>query len=324
MRIGYFGDGPWATIALEKLAPRDDVEIAFIVPRYHSLDDGLTVWAERLDVPLKIVKNVNYQDFVDWVRQQKVDLLVSMSFDQIVRGSIRDTAPLGFINCHAGALPFYRGRNTLNWAIINGEERFGVTVHHIDDGIDTGDIIIQRFDDISPTDDYGTILTKAETLCAETLVEAIVGIAADNAQRTEQASIHPVGFYCGRRRPGDEWIDWSWTSERIHNFIRGITSPGPGARTRKKEKEIALLRSGLIENAPAYLGTCGEVIGIDSDGIVVKTGDTTLRLLSVAEIDIHGQLGEKKIPRYAIGTRFGAEAREGSGLGLSQADGAAK
>jgi methionyl-tRNA formyltransferase len=304
MRIGYFGDGPWADMALERIAQQDDIQVSFIVPRFQSPDTRLKAWAERLGVPLKIAKNVNDKEFVDWVRKQEVDLLVSMSFDQIVRGPIRDAAPLGFINCHAGALPFYRGRNTLNWAIINGEKRFGVAVHHIDDGIDTGDIILQKFGEISTHDDYGSLLTKAEILCADMLVEALGEIGKGSAQRLPQTSIHAVGFYCGRRRPGDEWIDWSWSSERIHNFIRGITLPGPGARTLKGGDELAVLRSSLIDDAPSYIGTCGEVVGIDSEGIVVKTGDTSLRLTTVSETDDRGELGELKTPKYAIGLRL--------------------
>lgn len=107
-----------------------------------------------------------------------------MSFDQILKRGILAAAPLGVVNCHAGALPFYRGCNPINWAIINGETRFGVTVHAVDEGIDTGDVILQTFAPIGPDDTYADRLAAAHGLCADTLHEALVSIADGTARRT--------------------------------------------------------------------------------------------------------------------------------------------
>ncbi len=306
MKIGFFGDGPWAHLALERVAGLESVTVVFIVARHEAPDPVLRNRAEELQVPFHSFADVNAPDAVEEIARFGADLLVSMSFNQILKADILAAAPKGFINCHAGALPFYRGRNPLNWALINGEDRFGVTVHHVDLGIDTGDIILQRFAEIAPDDTYGTVLDKAYPLCAETLCEALRRIVDGTATRTPQSDIDPVGFYCGRRRPGDEWVDWGWESARVHNFIRAIALPGPGARTYCRGRAIAVLRSALIPNAPSYIGTVGEVVGRDDEGVIVKTGDATLRLLAIAELDSDGMPGPSQSPRFAIGTRLSA------------------
>ena len=118
MRIGYFGDGPWAHKAIEQILKF--VEIDFITPRYDRVDPVLKKYADKLGIPFKVEENVNNSSFLDWLRNRNVDLFVSMSFNQILREPILQIPSKGFINCHAGALPFYRGRNPLNWVLING------------------------------------------------------------------------------------------------------------------------------------------------------------------------------------------------------------
>ncbi|MEF8797734.1 MAG: methionyl-tRNA formyltransferase [Salinivenus sp.] len=309
LTIGYFGDGRWARRALDRIVERPELRVLFIVGRHGDPDPELRAYAERLDVPFATDPDVNRPDFVDAVRQYEADLHVSMSFDQILGRELIDLAPEGFINCHAGALPFYRGRNVLNWALINGEDRFGVTVHYVEETIDTGDIILQRFADIAETDDYASLLDKAVALCADVLPDALLQIRAGEVDPTPQDEIHPVGFYCSGRREGDEWIDWTWTSERIHNFVRGIAPPAPGARTLLGDDRLALLRTELIDEAPAYIDRPGTVVGRDPEGIVVKTGDTSIRVRRVADLDPDDGLSNERVPEHPIGTVFGVNPR---------------
>lgn len=283
MKIGFFADGPWAHKSLEKILKNDRFEIAFIVVRYDSDDSILAEYAQRLNVPLLKHKNVNSVEFLNYIKGFNIDINVSMSFNQILKSDIINLAPKGFINCHAGALPFYRGRNILNWVLINGEKEFGVTVHYVDEGIDTGDIILQKIQDIASTDRYGDLLTKAYGLCADTLYEALCQIESGNAKRIPQKAIHPTGFYCSRRVPGDETIDWTWSSERIFNFIRGIAIPGPGARTCLSGKELIIDKGFLIPNMPCYIDKPGNIVGKSKEGIVVKTGTNAIRISSVLE-----------------------------------------
>jgi methionyl-tRNA formyltransferase len=308
MRIGYFGDGLWSHQALSLLL-RDDVDVAFIVARHQQPDPVLRAHARELSIPFYTSTNVNSAEFIEQIRAHACDLLISMSFDQILRAEIRELCPHGFINCHAGALPFYRGRNILNWVLINGEDHFGVTVHHVDEGIDTGDIIVQRLVPIGPDDTYADLLNAAYPVCAETLHEAVTLLAAGTAFRRKQSDVHPVGTYFGRRRPGDEIIDWTLDSKRIHDFVRGISLPGPGARCYVGDHMVAILRTALVPDAPAYIATCGEVVGHNKDEVVIKTGDSTLRVLSLAWANEDGSLGEPLVPRFPIGTRLHGHLR---------------
>lgn len=305
MKIGYFADGPWSHLALEKIIQHKNLEIAFIVPRFDTQDPVLLEYSRKLNVPFIPHENVNSPEFLSLIQKYKADIFVSMSFNQILKSPILNAAPLGFINCHAGALPFYKGRNILNWAIINGEKKFGVTVHHVDLGIDTGDIVLQNFEEITPEDDYGSILKKAIVLCAQTLENALEGLAKNNSPRIKQSSLHPVGFYCSQRSFGDEWLDWNQPSERIHNFIRGISLPGPCARTYLGEKIIAIQKSALIPDAPIYGGHPGQVVGRNTQGIIVKTGDSTLFLTMISDVSSEGKLENSRIPNLKMGTRLG-------------------
>jgi methionyl-tRNA formyltransferase len=302
-KIGFFADGPWSHRALERIIEKKTADVAFMVARYPIPDPILREWSARLGIPFFVVEDVNTVEFRNEIRG-KSDLNVSLSFNQILKREIIELAPLGFINCHAGALPFYRGRNILNWAIINGETRFGVTIHYVDEGIDTGDIIVQDFVSIESDDDYGSVLEKAFSQCAVSLEKAIANVRDGNVERRPQSEIHSVGFYCGGRRAGDEWIDWSWTSERIHNFVRGIAPPAPGARTRLGQKELGILQTQLIDGAPDYLGTAGEVVGRTDAGSIVKTGDAVILVSEIADCDGLAFSGVRRA-RFRIGVRLG-------------------
>jgi methionyl-tRNA formyltransferase len=305
MKIGYFGDGPWAHLALEKILSNQALEVAFIVARFETKDPVLAAIAKKNNIPFLIHANVNSADFINLLQTYQADIFVSMSFNQILKKEIINLPKKGFINCHAGALPFYRGRNILNWALINGESHFGVTVHYIDEGIDTGDIILQELVAITKTDFYGDLLKKAIGVCAELLHQALKLIAENKQQRKMQSLIHKIGFYCNQRTEGDEWIDWSWGSERIYNFVRGISSPGPNARTIIDHKTLCIIKAELIDSAPSYIGNAGQVVGKTELGNIVKTGDNTLLVTQVAYIDSTGKLENIHKPQYKIGTKFG-------------------
>lgn len=302
LALGYFAHGPWAHLALEKILADPAFEVRFVATRLVG-DTVLQGMAEKAGLPFLMPRKVNAPDEMAHLASYGAEIFVSMSFDQIFRRPLLDLPPRGVVNCHAGALPFYRGRNILNWALINGENRFGVTVHYMDEGIDTGPIVRQDFVPIGPDDGYGDLLEKAYRQCADTLHAALRDIVAGEAA-TPQETLYPVGFYCGQRKPGDEWLDWRNPSADIHNFVRGITLPGPCARTRLDERVIAIVRTERVEGAPPYRATPGEVVGRDENGILVKTGDTVIRVRELAEI---GPAGQPEVPTPAnlpIGTRF--------------------
>lgn len=278
MIIGYFADGPWSHRALDKLFANGDVKIAFICARYDQPDQILKTLAEKKNIPFLVHPRINSDEFLNSIKHYRCDLFVSMSFNQIFRQRTIDYPPLGTINCHAGKLPFYRGRNILNWALINDENEFGITVHYMDEGIDTGDIILQRCYPITDQDDYSTLLGRAYEGCADLLSDAVQLIHAGVVARTPQNGIHRMGFYCTARGQGDEYLNWDQTSREVFNFVRAICPPGPSARSWLGVEEIKINRVEYLRDAPVYKGIPGAVLAMDGGGFLVKTRDSFVRV----------------------------------------------
>ena len=280
-KIGYFADGSWSHLAFEHLIKNSNIEISFIVPRTDTQDHTLKNYSQKHSIDYLHPVKINSKEFIEKAKSYNCDLFVSMSFNQIFRTEIINVPRLKTINCHAGDLPFYRGRNILNWALINDEQHFGITVHYIDEGIDTGDIILQKNFPITDSDDYASLLEIAHVECARLLYEAINSIIDGNSKRIPQKDIHPVGFYCGRRGPGDEMIDWNWGSRRVFNFIRSICMPGPKAITTINGEQVYINKARMIDGAPNYINTNGQLLSKTKDGFLVKTGDSFVEILEI-------------------------------------------
>jgi len=280
LKIGYFADGKWSHKAFEKFIKDKDIEIKFICVRYDAEDKVLYNYCKMYNIPYLKHKDVNSKEFIHHISQYKCDLFVSMSFNQIFKKEIINLPRLKTINCHAGKLPFYRGRNVLNWVLINDEKEFGITVHFVDEGIDTGDIIMQRVFPITDEDDYSTILEKAYIECANILYDSIKLIQkSKKIYPIKQNSIHPVGFYCTQRQVGDEILNWNQTSREIFNFVRAICKPGPMARAFLNGKEMKINKVKMIKEAPNYKGIVGAVLKVEKDGFFVKTKDSFVKII---------------------------------------------
>lgn len=279
MKIGYFADGPWAHKAFEKIISDTSMEIQFITVRYDKQDEELIRKAEENHIPVELSDNINSEEFIDRMRLYDPELFVSMSFNQIFKTEMINLPKYKTINCHAGKLPFYRGRNILNWALINDEKEFGITVHYLDEGIDTGDIILQEVYPITDEDDYNTLLNRAYDGCADVLYRAIKMIQNEEVKPVRQSDIDPVGMYCGMRKAGDEIIDWRQTSREIFNFIRALCTPGPQAVSWINGKKVSINRARMVPGAHAYKNIIGQVMGKTREGFIIKTGDTILEII---------------------------------------------
>lgn len=279
LKIGYFADGPWSHKALHKLLVDSSIQVAFICARYDNPDEVLKSEASNFGLEFITSRDINSRDFLTHMVGFQCDLFVSMSFNQIFKKELINLPRLQTINCHAGKLPFYRGRNILNWALINDEKEFGITVHYVDEGIDTGGIILQTCYPISDEDDYSTLLTRAYDGCAVNLYGAIKMLQADKVPVTAQRNIHPTGFYCTARKEGDERLDWNQGSREIFNFVRAICRPGPEARTSLGGKEIRINKVELVEGAPLYKGIPGAVVGVSNEAFFVKTVDSHIKIV---------------------------------------------
>lgn len=298
LSIGYFGDGPWAHEAFRKLTADETIEIRFVSVRYDRQDPILVALAKENGIPVEISKNINSDEFMKKMKDYRVDLFVSMSFNQIFKAEMINLPRLRTINCHAGKLPFYRGRNILNWALINDEKEFGITVHYVDEGIDTGDIILQRTYSITDEDDYGTLLERAYVGCGDVLYDAVKMVQGGKVCVIRQDTIDRVGMYCGMRKPGDEIICWDNTSRELFNFVRALCLPGPMACSWIGEEEIRINKVRMVEGARPYINIPGQILGRSEEGFYVKTGDT---FVEVTEYHFSG--------RIKVGDRLTEERR---------------
>lgn len=297
MKILYFGDASWGARALEEVVARGH-RVLGVVQRVNPTDGEVAATAQKLGLPLYQPQRCNATEFLEVIRQLGPDINLSVSYDQILRRPILDSAPRGFVNFHAGKLPWYRGRSVLNWALINGETEVGVTAHFVDEGIDTGDIILQRTLPVEWSATYADILNRTVETFIPLVADTVDLLASGNYSRTSQKD-HP-GSYFPRRGPGDEWLDWSDSSRNIYNKIRAISAPAPGSRTVLGDREVVIWRARYETTWPVYIGTPGQVVGIEPDGVRVKTGDSTIVLTEMGFAD-----GDAHPPRLAIGTRFG-------------------
>ena len=233
------------------------------------------------------------------MRVLQPELNLSVSFNQIFKSDIIQIPTLGVVNFHAGHLPFYRGRNVINWAIINGETTIGLTSHFVDAGIDTGDIILQRTLPIEWTDTYEDVLKKVVQALPALVIDTVRTFADGRVNRKSQSS--ELGTYFPARKDGDEWLDWSDTSRNIYNKIRGITRPGPGSQTLLGKQLVKIWRASYDPAWPSYLATPGHIVKrCPQNGITVKTGDSTIVL---HEVQVEGN--DPCVPHWPIGTRLG-------------------
>ena len=305
VKVGIFGDGDWAANLVRLLDEHPNFQVCFVVKRYKTGNERLETCAKDFEIPFFEFKDVNSKEVVSFLSVFEADVFLSMSFDQIIKKELLEMPRFGFLNCHAGRLPFYRGRNALNWAIINGETEFGITVHLVDEGIDTGPIVLQRAEKIKPSDDYATLLGKAYTRCPLVMMEAIEKFIENPSDCVDQNKLFNQQSYFSKRTIGDEWIDWSNGTQQIYNLVRGISYPGPCARTILDGRTVAILKTKLVSGFIDYLGTCGQVIGRNQDGVLVKTGDNVLLIEEYCEVSATGKHDPARRADMAVGTVLG-------------------
>jgi len=222
--------------------------------------------------PKKIKDGVFLEDLADL----RPDMMVVAAFGRILPRDVLSLPSLGCYNVHASVLPAYRGPAPVRWAIINGEKTTGITIFRMDEGMDTGDLLLSESLEIGPDETAGVVTERLARLAARIITPALRDIVGGTArfvpQEHDKATVVPI------LKKGDGRIDWSLSAESIRNRIRGL-DPWPGAFTFWRGKRLRLWEAEANEAGSA--GKPGEVLSVDNEGVMVRAGEGTLRLKSV-------------------------------------------
>lgn len=190
--------------------------------------------------------------------------------------------PGGIIGIHNSLLPSYRGCAPLVWAMINGEERVGISLFSFSEGMDDGPVWGQRAVLVSQSDTIGTVLARLEVLAADLITAVWPEIETGTISPALQCDSEAT--YCGLRTPEDGWIDWTRSSMDVNNFVRAQSAPYPGAWTT-----IGLRRKIIVwssePSTQKYFGTPGQVLQLLTDGVLVSCGHSSALLLKTVALE---------------------------------------
>lgn len=204
------------------------------------------------------------------------DIIVVVAYGQLLPPKLLALPPKGCVNVHASLLPKYRGAAPVNWALIHGERVTGVTIMLMDESLDTGPILLQVAQDIDPADNAQTLQDRLARLGAETLLQALAGLASGTLKPVPQE--HEQATYAPKLRKEDGHVRWQQSAVDIANLIRGVT-PWPGALTTHVGKPLRIWRAmAMAAEAQEAPGTVAQ---IDRQGVWVATGDGYLVLQEV-------------------------------------------
>jgi methionyl-tRNA formyltransferase len=216
---------------------------------------------ENYSIPFHQPDKKTLYNYINYIENLKPDLIVVCGYKYIIPHEIFNIPKFKTINIHPSYLPSYRGQHVINWAIVNGENETGVTIHFVDEGIDTGDIIVQKkvpiFFEDSASVLHDRIYREASELLkcvlkSVTSGEKLKGIRQENLKAS----------YFRPRNPQDGLIDWNKDGKNIYNLIRALVKPWPGAYTYIQNKKIifwnARFEIGTQESSP---GTLVDILG---------------------------------------------------------------
>ena len=193
------------------------------------------------DIDVALPDDVNDDAFVRRIAAIDPDFIFSFYFRQMMGRPLLALARRGALNMHGSLLPQYRGRAPVNWAVIRGETRTGATLHHMVEAADAGDIVDQQEVPILPDDTAFDVFRKVTVAAEIVLWRSLDALVAGTAPRIPQS--REAATYFGRRRPDDGRIDWSAGARTIHDLVRGVAPPYPGAFTVVRGRTLRILRT---------------------------------------------------------------------------------
>ncbi len=241
--------------------------------------DGL---AEKFNIPFYKIKHIRTPEAYELIKSLNPDLIMVMGWSQLVGDDVLALPPLGSIGLHTTLLPRHRGRAPVPWAIIKSLGRSGNTLFYFTPGVDNGDIIAQKHFYITLDDTAQTVYDKATRAGIDLVMEYLPAILEGTAPKIKQDEA--LADHWPKRRPKDGLINWSAPALEIHNLIRGVTHPYPGAFTFINGKKLLIWESHLLgayelgfEPLPGKIHDQA----IYETGIIVGCGDTAILISKV-------------------------------------------
>lgn len=229
------------------------------------------------NIPVYQPKRVRDPECVEELRKYNADVMVVIAFGQILPKEILEMTPYGCINVHASLLPKYRGAAPIQWAIIEGEEVTGVTTMQMDEGLDTGDMILKTEVPVAEDETGESLHDKLAAAGAALCVETLKALEDGTAVREKQGESPTAYAKMLTKELGD--IDWAEPAVKIERLVRGLNS-WPGTYTHWNGKVMKIWRAAaeVAETADVQPGT---VVSVERESFAVQTGDGVLRVLEV-------------------------------------------
>lgn len=278
-RILFFGYSEVGHDCLDLLLGRGENVVALVT---HEDNPDEKIWfktpalaARAKGVPVHTPEKVGTPEWIARISEMRPDLILSVYYRNMISTKVLALAPLGAFNMHGSLLPRYRGRAPINWAVLNGEPRIGMTLHRMVREPDAGNIVDQEGADIGPRDTAEQAFRKVLP-CARRVLERQIGaLLSGTARETPQDASQAT--YFGGRKPEDGRIDWTQPSGRIFNLVRAVTDPYPGAFADAGPARLMVWWAEPDSPAAAGgKGRPGEIISVSP--LVVATGDGALEL----------------------------------------------
>lgn len=288
MKIVFMGTPDFSAVVLEKLNsvyPVSAVVTGLDKPvgrGYNLAPSPLKVMAIELGIPVLQYAKVS-REGLDDIRALEPDVVVTAAFGQILSDAFLAIPKYAVLNVHASLLPKYRGSSPIQWSIINGDEKTGITIMKTVKAVDAGDVLLEKETEIGKKETAGELFDRLAILGGEAIVEAISLVESGKATFTPQDESKVT--HCSMINKGDGLVDFSKSAKEIDCFVRGMT-PWPSAYTHIGEKTLKIFDVEKVElsdleksNDQFENAKFGEVVLADKNhGLIVKVADGFIRL----------------------------------------------
>lgn len=232
--------------------------------------------AIALGIPVYQPKKIRELGCIEELRKYRAEVMVVVAFGQILPKEILEMTPYGCINVHASLLPKYRGAAPIQWAVINGEETSGVTTMQMDEGLDTGDMMMKTEIRLDEKETGESLHDKLAVLGADLCVETLKALEEGTATWEKQGESPTEYAKMLDKKMGN--IDWSCPAVKIERLIRGLNS-WPSAYTYWNGKVMKIWEADVVEGEKKE--PCGTIVRVDKEFFDVQTGEGRLRVKSL-------------------------------------------